>query len=260
MKIVKLFFAILLTVFFIKCSDNSTNGNDPEITDYSNQIAKLLPLEVGKTFSYNVDTLDNNSASYVEIGQRTFSVDKIDGDYIVCSEIYNYLQGLNLKTKFKMTENSIEIIADTNGTSNMIPDSLNLSVKLEMDETFKVIQFPLEKNSTWEVFKAYAIMGTAKFNVFSLTAQYLGEETVALNNSQQTQAHKFEYTLKINIPNLNNIMESKIQTYNANVWLAENIGIIKLQGCGLFINSMTGNSFNMSDTNKTVKHTLVYSE
>lgn len=260
MKLVKIILAILFTALVISCSDKSSNGNEPEITDYSDQIAKLIPLEVGKSFSYKVDTLENNSSNYVEIGQRTFSVDKIDGNYIECSEIYSYLQGLNLKTKFKLTENSIEIMADTNGTSNLIPDSLSIPVKLELNETFKVVQFPLEENSTWEVFKAYAIMGTAKFNVFTLTAQYLGNETISLSNSEQSQAHKFEYSITINIPNLNNFMESNIQTYNANVWIAENIGIVKLEGCAMFINSMTGNSFNMSDTNKSIQQTLIYSE
>ncbi|MBK8943981.1 MAG: hypothetical protein IPM32_01805 [Ignavibacteriae bacterium] len=258
MKLInKIIFAVILSLL-ISCSDNSTNTTDPETNNNAEEISKFFPIEIGKSFIYKVDTLDNNSENYVEIGQRTLHVDKIESDYFVCSEIYNFLHGINLQTKIKVTDNSVEIFSDTTGTSDLIPDSLGITVKLELDEVFKVLDFPLVQNKEWEVYKAYAVMGTARFKVFALTAKYLGEENILLNNkSEQVPSIKIEYTVTINIPDMNNLLNSKIQNYKANVWLSENLGIVKLEGCALFVNSITGNNFDMSDSNKTIKHTLV---
>ncbi len=258
MKIVSIILVAIILVTFIGCSENSSNTNDPETKNNAEEIAKYFPIEVGKSFTYNVDTLDLSSTNYIQLGQRTLHIDKFESDYFVCSEIYNYLQGLNLQTKIKISDNSIEILTDTTGTSELIPDSLGFTVKLELDESFKVIEFPLEQNSEWEVYKANAVMGTAKFKVFTLTAKYLGEENIELNKiSEQIPAIKIEYTVTINIPDMNNLLASKIQTYKAKVWLAENLGIVKIEGCALFVNSITGNNFDMADSNKTIKHTLV---
>lgn len=258
MKILSKVLAVIIIAIFFGCSESPSDSNDPAANDNTEEIAKYFPIEVGKSFTYNVDSLDLISGNYVQIGQRTLSIDKIESDYFVCSEIYNYLQGLNLLTKIKVSENSIEILADTTGSSELIPDSLGITVKLELDESFKVVEFPLELNSTWEVYNAYASMGTAKFKVFTLIAKYLGEENIELNSeSEQIPAIKIEYTVTINIPDMSNILASKIQTYKANVWLAENLGIVKMEGCALFVNSISGNNFDMSDSNKTMKHTIV---
>jgi hypothetical protein len=259
MKKNSLFSIIMITFLFIYCSDKSSNPTDPEVTNYSAEIQKLYPLEVGKSFTYNVDSLDESTSTYVNIGKRTMQINNFVSDYYLCSQIYDYINS-NLQSKIQITENSLEFMVDSSGISEMIPDSLKSLVTLELGSSFKVLEFPLNVNTTWDVYKTSVSFGTLKFNVFSVSAKYLGEENFVLSNSAQTvTSEKVQYTIKINIPNMANYLNSVSQTYISNVWFAENYGIVKIEGSSLFVNPITGNSFSMADSSQVIRQTLLTS-
>ncbi|MCB0744492.1 MAG: hypothetical protein H6613_10340 [Ignavibacteriales bacterium] len=249
---------IISAILILNCSDKTSTPTVPEEPNNSAEIAKLFPAEVGKSFVYNVDSYDKTNASYVNLGTRTMSIDRAEADYYVCSEIYDYLQNANLLSKVKLSENTVEFYSDNEGASQLIPDSLAGQVQLELDETFKVLQLPLEANSTWDVYNGKAVFGTFKFNVFGLKAKYIGSESVVLGNaSEAISAERIEYTISINIPDMANLFANNLQTYSANVWFAEDFGVVKVEGCALFVNPITGNNFDMSDSNKVIRHTLI---
>jgi len=66
---------------------------------------------------------------------------------------------LQSQSKFRLTDNSIEFYSDTNGVSNLIPDSLKSEVSLDISETVKLVNFPYLNKEEWLVFKRTANFG-----------------------------------------------------------------------------------------------------
>jgi len=145
---------------------------------------------------------------------------------------------------------------DSTGVSDLIPDSVE--VALLLDETFKVIQFPYLDGNEWTVFKAGVNFGTFKFTIFSITGKYVGKEDLQLSgNSKTISAERFDYKIILNMPDLNNPFVSNDQTYSASIWFSPEVGLAKIEGSGMFINPISGQFFDIADSNKVMRHSLI---
>lgn len=250
---------------FISCSENDKSTTDPEEVDvnYSEKIAELFPVNVGSSFTYNIEELNKSTGNYETVGTRVMNVDtkEVDSEvnYFYCSEAYSLITGnLSLNSKFRITDNALEVYQDTSGVSTLIPDSLKALVQLQLSENLKIINYPYEDGEEWVAYKGETLFGTIKFNIYSVIGKYVGSENIETPiNENGIEAEKFEYKITINIPDMNNPFLSNLQEYFVNLWMVKSVGIVKIEGCGVLINNIAGKTFNLSDSNKVFRHTLV---
>lgn len=260
---IRLLVTLGLVISFWQCSE-SINQSEPENeidenVNYSNELKNLFPAEIGDSFNYLVDTLNLQNNSFENIGSRILSVSEKESisNVYICSEKYEIFNSiLQSQSKFRINENYIEFFYDSNGVANVIPDSLD--IKLTFDESFKLVEYPYEKGKKWSTFKGVANFGTFKFEIFSITGQYLGSEAIQLEGFESvSNTEKFKYEITLNIPDISNPFISNIQQYSTTLWFLPEEGIVKLEGCGMFLNTITGRNFNIEDSNKVIRHTLV---
>ena len=60
----------------------------------------------------------------------------------------------------------------------------------------------------------------------------------------------------MSIPNPDNPTQFNVQEYTATGWFAENIGLVKLSGNGLLVNTITTGAIDFADTTKNVQHLI----
>jgi hypothetical protein len=210
-----------------------------------------------------VDTLNQVTGKYENVGSREMQVFKTEtttgNNTFLCNEDYNIL-GNNIKTnsKFQITSNYLEFFADTNGVSELIPDSIEVEIDLILDKSFKIVEFPLVKEKEWKVYNGSANFGTFKFSILDIVGEYIDNETLSVNGlAKELKTEKFKYTVNVNIPDIQNPFLSALQKYEAFVWFAPGLGVVKIEGCELFIDPISGNGFDIADSNKVIRHTLV---
>ncbi|MCP5062514.1 MAG: hypothetical protein GY936_08630 [Ignavibacteriae bacterium] len=99
--------------------------------------------------------------------------------------------------------------------------------------------------------------GTFNFNTYEIIGEYVGTETIEIRGFENSfETEKFEYNITINIPNMDNVFISNIQEYGATVWFSPGVGLVKMEGCALFIDPIAGISLNIADSNKVIRHSL----
>lgn len=258
---------VLLVCVIVACNETV---NEPEINqekktnvDYTSDLRTFFPTDIGDQFSFNVDTLNTQTKNFESIGTRIVSVDKMgsgeESNFFICGETHSIFNNTDIsQSKFSITENSIDFFADSSGVSALIPDSIEIEIKLVFDKVFKLVQFPFLDKKEYNVFNAGANFGTFKFSIFTITGKYSGDEIISLDGFESgIETEKFQYSVSINIPDISNPFASNIQIYNANAWFAPTIGIVKLEGSKMFVNPITGGRFDIADSNKVVRHTLI---
>lgn len=256
-------FILLLIVFLINCSDKINEPMEEEITDFRESLHQLLSLEIGREYNYNVDTLNRSTQLFNKIGQRLMKVENItteNGDeFIDCSQYYTLGDSIvEKKTKIIFTNNSIQYFVDSSGISSFLSDSIDFDISVSLDETAKLVQYPYIDEESWNVFNAYAHFAGSKFKVFSITGKYEGNEKINIPNlNEDIITEKFKYNGELNLPNINNPLVSNLHSYVAYVWISPDYGIVKLEGFSLFISPLTGDHFNISDSSKVFRHTLI---
>ena len=264
-KYFKLF--LMLIIVLVGCNESATEPEvDPgekETVDYSTDARTFFSTDIGDIFSYNVDTMNTKTKNFESIGTRLVNVDNMgseeESNIYICNETHNiFNNAYNSQSKFSITENSIDFFVDTSGVYDLIPDSVEIEIKLVFDKVFKLVEFPYLDKNEFQVFNAGANFGTFKFNVISIVGQYAGSDLVYLDGFESgINSEKFQYNLSINIPDISNPFASNVQVYKANVWFAPTIGIVKLEGSKMFVNPITGGRFDIADSNKVVRHTLL---
>ena len=259
----------LLILSLVGCEESVIDAEpDPDsetkiIVDYSADIKSFFPSDLGDKFNYNVDTLNTSTENFENIGSRLVSVDNMgtgeDENFFLCSEEYNFAGVLtNSQSKFSITETSLDYFADSSGVAELIPDSIEIDIKVIFDKVFKIVNFPFLDKKQFKVFDAGANFGTFKFNIFSIVGEYVGAESLQLEGFDSPHStEKFKYTVSVNIPDMSNPFVSNIQLYNAFIWFAPTTGIVKMEGCTMFINPISGKKFDIADSNKVVRHTLI---
>ena len=255
-------FVMILLMFAVGCTD-SVNETEPieeeQLTDYSSELEKLFPVKLGDSFNYSVDTLNLQSNNFENIGSRVVNVKEKEpsSNVYLCLEQYEIINSIiESQSKFRINENTIEFFYDSTGLAELIPDSID--IELTIEESFKLVEYPYEKEKKWSAFKAGANYGTFKFQIFSITGEYLGSETIQLEGFESvSETEKFEYEISLNIPDISNPFVSNIQKYSATMWFSPEVGIVQIEGCEMIVNPITGRSVDVSDSNKVIRHSLI---
>ena len=253
----------ILSFFSLLISCSESGPNDPaESVDYQTQLSKLFPYSTDKTYEFNIDTLNAGKNEFESIGKRFFTiVGKVnlnDHSYSSGVQKYSYSDAeINLSTKFRLSEKAILLFADTTNSTQGFPEELLNIMTIDFDPEMNLLELPLEINKPWPVVKATVDFQTFKFNTIEVVAEYVGKETLVLDgftNSFETE--KVLYTLIINMPNIENPFISNAKSYYANIWYAEDYGIVKMEGCSLILNPVVGGEINFADSNAVSRHIL----
>ena len=257
-NIVLLFVAILL----ISCSESDTSTNPDAETDYTAELNKLFPYNNDLTYEFLVDTLNKSNSSFHKKGKRVVSylgeVTVGDYEYYSSQQFHDFISSdLSLKMKYRTTENSINLLADTSRVWEVIPDSLSMIISITVEDEIILLQLPFESESRWPVVKAYVDFQTFQFNTVDVEAIYLGNESLKIPMLETpVNADVVEYKLDINSPDIENPFISNTETFFAKLWFAEDYGIVKMEGCSFMLNIIAGYPMNFGHLGLTSKQVL----
>jgi hypothetical protein len=246
--------SILSSVLFINgCKSNSTGPADTTNTTPSG--ASYYPNSDGTSYKYSVVKTDSSQNSVSGSRSVLYSGTSVIGavtyqneiDTISFSVFSNTTYSLFIKDNY-----GVGIILDTTGFYNIIPDAFKPYVIV--DKTIRLMQNSFLDGNQWTVFDMSLKEGALSIDLVHVVAVYKGMEQVPLNLSTGAvtqRAEKIQYTITLNIT------KHATSVYTANAWLANNIGIIKIQGNATLLDAFTGSGINFADTTSTVTQSLI---
>ena len=254
-KVAAVLLLFMIAVMFNACKKNTTEPAAGVVS------GNFFPNGDGTFYKYSVQSTD--SAGNVHQGTRTttYSGTSSYGGAVFQRQVDSLsIMGVNSSfvTLFQKSDSEVDYVVDTTGLSNIIPDSLMRYIQI--DGSFKLLKFPFEDGLTWPVFNLK--INLVKMNLISVTASYEGMKSVTLNLDSgpvNKNAAEIQYKLVLTIPDPNNILNPNppSETFTANAWVVDNIGIVKWEGNGAIIGAFTGSSINIADTTSSVTQNLV---
>lgn len=257
--------AIIITIIFglYYCTSES-NPSQPGGGTVPNA-ANFYPGGLGTSLQYKVDTLNRNTNMYDSVGTRTSTFDRmevIDSTQYIVQVNNTVVDTLMLpgELRFRRTSNGIYFFIDTTGFSEVVPDSLiqQYQLTISIDDEFNGFSSQALSSGSWNAFKLNISVGTLiTISVVDVAANYLGEENIFIKQTRtNAKAKKIEYKIKLSIPNPNNPTQFDVQEYTATGWYVENIGLVRLRGNGLLVNTITTGTIDFADTTKSIDQTL----
>lgn len=214
----------------------------------------------GTTYKYSFTETDSADNQTTGTRSTTYSGGTTINGVAYQDEIDTVLLGAYSSVSnslFVKSADSVNFAIDTSGFSSSFPDTLFQYI--EMSNSIKVFQFPLQENKSWQVFNLSLKLSGMTLSIANVTGTYTGMDQVALNlNTGATtmSAAKIQYVFTLSIPNINNpLAPPTTQSYSAVVWLADNVGLIKMQGDGFILDALTGGKTNF--TGSTITQSLI---
>ncbi len=243
---------LLALIFVYSCTEeNSTNPPGEE------NLPVYFPGSEGTSYLYEIIQTDVNGI----ISTGTRSVIYLEDSLINSTRyklqidsIQTNLQSSVSSSYFRTTETGVFYFVDTTGFRNTLPDTLRSSV--EIQDEMRAFLFPLSEGTFWPVYRiSIELNEFLRFNLVDITGRYISDETLILEMSDGTQtvnAKKVEFVFKLQTGAADSVI-----TFNANTWLAEDIGIVKMEGSAVVLSLFSGAGFNISDTSITVTQNLI---
>jgi hypothetical protein len=116
--------------------------------------------------------------------------------------------------------------------------------------------FPLSEGTSWPVYRiSIEVNEFLSFNLVDITGKFITDETLILELSDETLTVN---TKKVEIVfNLQTGATDSVITFNANTWLGEDIGIVKMEGSAVVLNLISGGGLDLSDISKTTTQNLI---
>ena len=219
----KLFLIMLLTAFTFSCLDEvPVTADQPDHTNY-------FPVDEGSYYKYDVVQTDSNGISTIFERIVRIKSDTMINRTSYSIQIDSILNGAmrsTSKSYLRKSNSGIFYFADTTGFLNFFPDSLRSDVELQTE--LRTQLFPLLSGSMWTVYRiSVKILGLLNYNVVDINGRYVKDEELSLNINGEMQilsTKKIQYTYKLIIDAF-----SEPIIFNSYIWLAENIGIVKMQ-------------------------------
>jgi hypothetical protein len=262
----KKYFYIIISlsslIFFLSsCKSNSTSPSDNS-NNNSNSGGSYYPNTDGTSYKYSIVRTD--SAGNKVSGSRAivYSGTSVVGSVTYQNQIDTTTVAVFVNAThslFVKDNNGVSIILDTAGFYGIIPDAYKPYVSV--DQTIKIFQSSFLDGNPWTVFDMSLKEGALSLDLVHVAAVYKGMEQVPLNLSTGAvtqSAAKIQYTITLNIPNPANLLATTTNSiYTANAWLADNIGIVQIQGNAMLLDAFTGNGIKFADTTSTITQSLV---
>ena len=249
----KLLFSLLAVLVFVhSCTeDNSTNPSDDE------NPSVYYPDSEGTFYKYEIIETDTNGIVSTGVRDVVYLEDTLINNTrykIQIDSTQTNLQFSVSSSYFRTTETGVFYFVDTTGFTNILPDSLQSSV--EIQDEMRAYLFPLSEGTLWPVYRISVELNEfLRFNLVDITGKFISDETLILDISDGTQTvntKKVEFVFKLQT----GVADSVI-TFNANTWLAEDIGTVKMEGSAIVLNLISGGGLDLSDISKTTTQNLI---
>jgi hypothetical protein len=251
--LIKLISLLLAGLFFIySCSEeNSTNppGDENPPVYFPNSEGTFYKYEIIETDTNGVISTGSRKVVYLEdtLINRTrykLQVDSVQTD----------LQ-LSVSTSyFRTTSTGVFYFVDTTGFTIILPDTLQSAA--EIQDEMRAYLFPLSAGTFWPVYRiSVELNAFIIINVVDITGKFISDETLILNISNQTRTvntKKVEIDFKFQTGEADSVI-----SFNANIWLAEDIGIVKMEGSAIVLNLISSGGLDLSDISKTTTQNLI---
>ena len=229
--LVILFFTV---IFLFGCTETTTEPDETIYPDY-------YPTSTGSALKYSMvekDTLGNiiqsgtrnilfsGSANYNGINYTTQD-DSLD--FGSQSSVSTYL--------VRKTETGVFYAVDTSQISQLIPDTLKQYVTLRNE--MQLLFYPLATGSSWSLYRITAeIQPNVEIKILDIVASFEKAQYIELNIDSVRlvfPSRKVSYTVELYTE-----IGSEPDTYTANMWFVENIGLVKFEGNQFIIGTSGG--------------------
>ena len=250
----KLLSFILAGLLFVySCTEeNSTNPPGEE------NLPVYFPNSEGTFYKYEIIQTDTNGVASMGIRDVVYLEDTLINSTRYKLQIDSIQTNLQLSVSssyFRTTETGVFYFVDTTGFTNTLPDSLQSSVELQ--DELRAYLFPLSEGTFWTVYRiSIEVNEFLSFNLVDIIGKYVSDETLILDISDGTQTvntKKVEIVFKLQTGAADSVI-----TFNANTWLAEDIGIVKMAGSAVVLSLFSGGGLDLSDASITVTQNLIY--
>ncbi len=249
-----LYAGVILFVALISSCKKSSNPTAP-VTLNKN----FYPNGDGSYYKYNVTSTDSAGNNVSGTRSSTYNGTAVLSGQTFQQQVdtltFSGISSTSL-SYFSKDNSGVYFYLDTAGLAQIIPDTLLPYIQLSPKLT--LFEFPFQDGKNWSVFKMNLNYGVLNLTLVDVQAYFQGLEAVTIGNNQTIQdAAKVHFVFKLTFPDPSNPFQTVSQTYTANAWLGENIGIIKWQGSGVILNAFGGSGISFADTSSTITQTLV---
>lgn len=244
---------ITITVLVILFSCTSNEPTAPQ----SGQVHDYFPNNDGTTYLFTIT--ESDSTGILQTGSRyviynsdtllngtsyKFQKDSVIMGNEIGERIYN----------FRKSETGVFYFIDTSGFAAVLPDSL--SGRMTITSEMQTLLLLLAEGSFWQVFKVtIALQPGITYAPYRITASFVKTEKVLLhliNGDINVAAQKIKYDLEYRLD-----PEEPSQKFTAFSWVADKIGLIKMDGNAIVVNSILLGEVNLADSSKIVTQDLI---
>jgi hypothetical protein len=134
-----------------------------------------------------------------------------------------------------------------------------LQLAFEVDPALNVFSSISLSTGFWTAYRMNLKIGNVyNINIVDVTAHYQGKENVFIEpDTTNRAAEKIRFDITISTPDAANITAPPIvQKYITTGWFVENIGLVKLEGNGLLINTLSGGGIDFADTSRSIRQEI----
>ena len=158
------------------------------------------------------------------------------------------------KYNFRKSETGVFYFIDTSGFAAALPDTLRN--RMTITSEMQTLLLLLAEGSFWQVFKlTVTLQPGITYAPYRITASFVKEEDVLLNlisGVLNVTAQKIKYDLEYRLD-----PEEPSQKFTAFSWVADKIGIIKMEGNAIVVNTILMGEVNLADSTKTITLDLI---
>jgi hypothetical protein len=245
------FFLVGIFIVYSCSEENTTNPSDDENPPV------YFPGTEGTYYKYDIIEADSNGIISTGIRNVVYLEDTLINSTRYKLQVDSIQTNLQLSVSssyFRTTITGVFYFIDTTGFISILPDSLQSSV--EIQDEMRAYLFPLSEGTRWPVYRISVELNEyIMVNLVDITGKFISDETLILNISDETQTVN---TKKVEIEfKLRTDVADSVISFNANTWLAEDIGIVKMEGSSIVLNLISGGGLDLSDINKTTTQNLI---
>ena len=252
LKILKqIIISIIVWVFLISCTSKEPTAPP------SGQIPDYFPNSDGTNYLFTITETD--STGILRTGSRYVFY---AGDSLINGTSYLFQKdsirmGTEIEERisnFRKSEAGVFYFIDTSGFAAALPDTLRNRMTLTSE--MQTLLLLLAEGSFWQVFKiTIDLQPGITFAPYRITANYVKEENVLLHlvgGDLNVAAQKIKYDLEFRLD-----PEEPSQKFIAFSWVTDKIGIIKIEGNAIVVNTILNGEMSLDDSSKTVTQDLI---
>lgn len=252
---------ISLLVFFAACSESDEDPTEPTDGDTAEQ---YYPGGVGSTFTYEGESTDSNNVNTPYQREVTYSQTQTENNTEYILQKNAITVGPSTTTGeflFRTSSTGMFIYIDPAVFTEILDsiDTGGVSIDIEADPELRLIAYPFANTPTWNAFSVSVDVSIISVNIFELTGNYRGKETVTVMDND-LDAEKVEYVATIKIPeSVDQFLSGSYDTItlSAFAWFVKDVGLVKIQGSGLILGAFGSGELEFEDEGGNVSEILI---